>query len=424
MENDSRTGALELALIGLLLFLSCSSCATNWAPAGTSSTSPSTAASGAKETGGLESARVNRVEAEASPFSVPYFPPPERIDLCGEPAPLHNQEALERFDREFTIIVYNHAQVYLWLKRMERYFPVIEGRLRALGFPDDLKYVAIAESDLLPNAASPKGAAGPWQFIPSTGSRYGLDQQGSFDQRYDFEKATESAFRYLGDLNKRFNNWTLAIAAYNCGERRVQDAIQLHGVRDYYQLKLPMETERYVMRILAIKAVLRNPSRYGYSLPKGMGYPQLQVDRVNVSLSRPVSVHSMASAAGINYREFKRLNPTFRSDQIPAGTFEIKLPEGSAQNFQTKLDSHASAPAPTATEAETPATEPKDNLSGSQPTPTKEQPKSGTPRTYTVKKGDTLSGIAHKFNVGADKLRQVNHIKGNTIAAGQTLKIP
>ncbi|HBD09493.1 MAG TPA: hypothetical protein DCZ69_14660 [Syntrophobacteraceae bacterium] len=185
-----------------------------------------------------------------------------------------------------------------------------------------------------------------------------------------------------------------------------------------------METERYVMRILAIKSVLRNPSRYGYNLPKGMGYPQLQVDRVNVSLSRPVSVHSMASAAGINYREFKRLNPTFRSDQIPAGTFEIKLPEGSAQNFQTKLDSHASAPAPTATEAETLATEPKDNLSGSQPTPTKEQAKSGTPRTYTVKKGDTLSGIAHKFNVGADKLRQVNHIKGNTIAAGQTLKIP
>ncbi len=420
MEKNVRTGVLELALIGILLFLSCSSCATNWLPASSSATTP--AASAPKETTGLESAKVNRIESEASPFPVPYHPPPDRIDLCGEAAPLHTQEVLERFDREFTIIVYNHAQVYLWLKRMERYFPTIEGRLRTLGLPDDLKYVAIAESDLLPNAASPKGAAGPWQFIPSTGSRYGLDQQGSFDQRYDFEKATESAFRYLGDLNKLFKNWTLAIAAYNCGERRVQEAIQAHGASDYYQLKLPLETERYIMRILAIKAVLRNPARYGYNLPKGMGYPQLQVDRVNISLSRPVSVHSMASAAGINYREFKRLNPTFRSDQIPAGTFEIKLPEGSAQNFQTKIDSVKTQPA--SAEADAPAAEPQNNISSSKPTPVKGEPKTSGTRTYTVKKGDSLVAIAHKFKVGADKLRQANHLKGNKVSVGQTLKIP
>jgi membrane-bound lytic murein transglycosylase D len=420
MEEKVRTGVFELALIGILLFLSCSSCATNWLPASSSATAP--AASTPKETAGLESAKVNRIESEGSPFPVPYHPPPDRIDLCGEAAPLHTQEVLERFDREFTIVVYNHAQVYLWLKRMERYFPTIEGRLRALGLPDDLKYVAIAESDLLPNAASPKGAAGPWQFIPSTGSRYGLDQQGSFDQRYDFEKATESAFRYLGDLNKLFKNWTLAIAAYNCGERRVQEAIQAHGASDYYQLKLPLETERYIMRILAIKAVLRNPARYGYNLPKGMGYPQLQVDRANITLSRPVSVHSMASAAGITYREFKRLNPTFRSDQIPAGTFEIKLPEGSAQNFQTKIDSVKTQPA--STEVDAPATEPRNDISSSKPIPVKADAKTNGTRTYTVKKGDTLVAIAHKFKVGADKLRQANHLKGNKVAVGQTLKIP
>jgi membrane-bound lytic murein transglycosylase D len=420
MEKNVRTGVIELALIGILLFLCCSSCATNWLPTSSSATTP--AASASKETAGLESAKVNRIESETSPFPVPYYPPPDRIDLCGEAAPLHTQEVLERFDREFTIIVYNHAQVYLWLKRMERYFPTIEGRLRALGFPDDLKYVAIAESDLLPNAASPKGAAGPWQFIPSTGSRYGLDQQGSFDQRYDFEKATESAFRYLGDLNKLFKNWTLAIAAYNCGERRVQEAIQTHGASDYYQLKLPLETERYIMRILAIKAVLRNPARYGYNLPKGMGYPQLQVDRVNISLSRPVSIHSMASAAGINYREFKRLNPTFRSDQIPAGTFEIKLPEGSAQNFQTKIDSVKTQPA--SAESDAPAAEPQNNISSSKPIPVKGEAKTSGTRTYTVKKGDTLVAIAHKFKVGADKLRQANHLKGNKVSVGQTLKIP
>lgn len=422
MKRNVHTGVLELALIGLVLFLSCSSCATSWSPAGSSSTTPSTATAATKEATGPQSAQVPRVDAEASPFSVPYYPPPNQIDLCGEPAPLHVQEVMERFDREFTIIVYNHAQVYLWLKRMERYFPAIEERLRALGLPDDLKYVAIAESDLLPNAASPKGAAGPWQFIPSTGSRYGLDQQGSFDQRFDFDKATDSAFRYLGDNNKLFKNWTLAIAAYNCGERRVQEAIHTLGVADYYQLKLPMETERYVMRILAIKAVLRNPARYGYSLPKGMGYPQFRVDRVNISLSRPVSVQSMASAAGTSYREFKRLNPTFRSDQVPAGTFEIKLPEGSAQGFQAKVDGLKAQPAPVESP---PDAEHKDRMSSAKPAvPIKGPAQSSSTRTYTVKKGDTLLGVAHKFKVSPDKLRQHNRLTGNKLSAGQTLKIP
>ena len=118
--------------------------------------------------------------------SVPYIPAPNSIDLCGEPVPLQRQDVYERFDKEFTLVVYNHAQVYLWLKRMERYFPAIEERLRYYNLPDDLKYVAIVESDLLPNACSPKGAAGPWQFMPSTGSAYGLDQRGSVDKTVRF----------------------------------------------------------------------------------------------------------------------------------------------------------------------------------------------------------------------------------------------
>ena len=420
MKKNIHTGIYGMALVGLALFVSCSSCATNWPPTGSSSTA-STPSSTAKVATGLESAVVTSVETEGSPFPVPYYPPPDKMELCGEPAPLHVQEVLERFDREFTIIVYNHAQVYLWLKRMERYFPSIEERLRALNLPDDLKYVAIAESDLLPNAASPKGAAGPWQFIPSTGSRYGLDQQGSFDQRFDFEKATDSAFRYLSDLNKLFKNWTLAIAAYNCGEKRVQDAIGTHGTPDYYQLKLPLETERYVMRILAIKAVLRNPGRYGYNLPKGMGYPQFRVDRVNLTLGRPASIQSVASAAGISFREFKRLNPTFRSDQIPAGTYEIKLPEGTGSSFQQKVDTVKSAPASV---EPAPPPEPKTKLSSAAPTPVKGQSKSSNGRAYTVKKGDTLLGIAQKFKASVDKIRQLNHLKGNNITVGQTLKIP
>ena len=420
MKKNMHNGILGLAFLTLAFFVSCSSCATNWPPSGTSSATPTPTATTRGETG-LESAVVTPAATEGSPFQVPYYPPPDKMDLCGEPVPLHVQEVLERFDREFTIIVYNHAQVYLWLKRMERYFPSIEERLRALNLPDDLKYVAIAESDLLPNAASPKGAAGPWQFIPSTGSRYGLDQQGSFDQRFDIDKATDSAFRYLSDLNQRFKNWSLAIAAYNCGEKRVQDAIGTHGVADYYQLKLPLETERYVMRILAIKAVLRNPARYGYNLPRGMGYPQFRVDRVNLTLSRPATIQSVAAAAGTTFREFKRLNPTFRSDQIPAGSYEIKLPEGAGASFQQKVDSLKTQPA--AVEAPPPV-EHKPKLSHAPPVPIKGQPKGGGARSYTVKKGDSLLAIAQKFKVSADKIRQMNRLKGNTVAAGQTLKIP
>lgn len=263
-----------------------------------------------------------------------FYPTPTKMDLCGEPVPLHSQDVFERFDKEFTIIVYNHAQVYLWLKRMERYFPWIEERLRRYNLPDDLKYVVIAESDLVPNVASNKGAAGPWQFMPSTGSSYGLEQRGSFDARYDFERATESALRLLEDLRKRHNSWAVAIAAYNCGDKRIFEEMRAQRVTNYYHLKLPQETERYVFRILAIKAVLGNPSQYGYSLPKGQGYPEHRLDRVSLSLSSPLPIQTAAEYAGITFREFKRLNPTLRSDAIPAGTFEIKVPEGKGATFE------------------------------------------------------------------------------------------
>ncbi len=226
------------------------------------------------------------------PIQAPYFPAPSTMDLCGEPVPLHMQEVYERFDKEFTLIVYNHAQVYLWLKRMERWFPMIEERLRALNLPDDLKWVAIVESDLVPNVCSPKGAAGPWQFMPSTGSAYGLEQRGSVDKRYDFERATDSAFTFLNDLYRQYRSWSLAIAAYNCGGKRIQDESRNSGTRDYYHMKLPQETERYVMRILAIKAVLGNPRQYGYDLPRAGATRNSRFDRVNVSLSRPVSIQT------------------------------------------------------------------------------------------------------------------------------------
>ncbi len=364
--------------------------------------------------------------------NAPYIPAPNSIDLCGEPVPLNRQDVYERFDKEFTLVVYNHAQVYLWLKRMERYFPAIEERLRYYNLPDDLKYVAIVESDLLPNACSPKGAAGPWQFMPSTGSAYGLDQRGSVDKRYDFERSTDSAFLLLNDLYKKYNNWSLAIAAYNCGDRRILEQSHMQGVRDYYDMKLPQETERYVFRILAVKAVLSNPNQYGYDLPKGWGYQELKLDRVNVSLSRPVPIQTIASAAGTTYREIKNLNPVFRSDDIPAGNHEIKLPLGTGKVFELNFRYANSAPAdaaspesPTARRPDAPVSSaPAVKAAPAAKAGSARQPQKTREKVYQVKKGDTLSAIAKRHNLSAHELKAANKLKSDDLTPGQKLRIP
>lgn len=340
------------------------------------------------------------------PYITPYFPPPERAEFCGERVPLENQEVRERFDREFTVVVYSHAQVYLWLKRMERYFPWIENQLAVNKLPQDLKFLAVAESDLNMKAMSSAGAAGPWQFISGTGQRYGLCQTPGLDQRYDFELATAGAFRYLGDLYRLFDNWTLAAAGYNCGEKRVRDEMTKQKVSSYYHLKLPLETERYVFRILAIKEVLTHPEKYGYYLPKGCGYPPLRVDQVAVNAA--VSVQAVAECAGTTYRHIKSLNPALTSDTIPPGSHKIKVPEGTGPDVKARVEAMKSSRPATAAAAP-PAMAP----AAVRPAPT----------SHKVKKGETLSEIAEHYRVSSADLRRWNGIKGEQIKVGQVLKI-
>ncbi len=328
----------------------------------------------------------------AQPLEVPYFPVPQKMELCGEAVPMHLEDVRERLDREFTLVVYNHAQVYLWLKRKERFFPALERQLSQQRLPDDLKFVAVAESDLLAHAQSPAGAVGPWQFIASTGAQYGLGQSKLVDERQDFEKSTASAFRYLQDLYGQFQNWTVAIAAYNCGERRMQDEMRKQKVNDYYLLKLPLETERYIFRILAIKEILSHPERYGYALPAGAGYSAIRVDKVPVTLQFPVPIQTLAEAAGITYREFKRLNTAFISDTIPAGAFLLRVPEGKGKEFANRLDALIAARQPAFS-------------------------------YHKVSKGETLTSIAARYNVSPESVKEWNQLAGNTVKMGQSLKI-
>ncbi|GLI34215.1 lytic transglycosylase domain-containing protein [Desulforhabdus amnigena] len=423
MKRESYLRVFFSALAGLALVAGCSTTQTTSTP-----TPPMSVTQTSVQTSVVEPATVSKRDFRHgdAPTLVPYYAPPERMDLCGEAVPLDVADAWERFDKEFTLVVYNHAQVYLWLKRMERYFPWIEERLHSYGLPEDLKYVAIVESDLQPNVCSPKGAAGPWQFMPTTGASYGLEQQGSCDKRFDFEQSTDAAFRLLRDLYSRYNNWALAIATYNCGDKRITDEMRSQGVNNYYLLKLPLETERYVFRILAIKAVLSDPARYGYNLPQGAGYQELKLDRVTVNLSKPVPIQTVASAAGITYREFKKINPSFRSDTIPAGVQELKLPAGTGAAFERNFQS-VQIP-PNARMEETTASPVAKREVGqavqAKADPPKPSAGSNPKRSHTVKSGETLSGLARKYEVSIDDLKKANGIKGDTLPLGQTIIIP
>ncbi len=337
-------------------------------------------------------AMAQAVAPEPGGFPIPYYPPPSRMELCGEAVPIHIEDVRERFDREFTIVVYSHAQVYLWLKRKERYFPWLEKLLAENKLPDDLKYVAVAESDLMASAASPAGAKGPWQFIASTGSRYGLNQSGKVDERHDFDLSTLSAFKYLKDLRDMFQNWTLAIAAYNCGENRVTEEMRKQKVNDYYSLKLPLETERYIFRILAIKEILQHPDRYGYSLPKGAGYSVQNPDRVSMNLPEPLPLLMLAEAAGVTFREFKRLNPSYIADEIPAGAHTFKVPAGKGKEFQARVEVLKSSYKPSFS-------------------------------YHKVSKGETLTSIASRYNVSASELKTWNNLTDTKVKIGQNLKI-
>lgn len=335
-------------------------------------------------------------------MTVPYFAPPERMDFCGERVPLHLPDVRERLDREFTLVVYSHAQVYLWLKRMDRYFPWLEKELVRNGLPNDLKYVAVAESDLIVSACSPAGAVGPWQFIRSTGANFGLNQNGQIDERMDFEMATASAFRYLRNLHEMFSNWTLAVAAYNCGERRVQDELRKQRVDNYYSLKLPLETERYILRILSIKEVLGHPERYGYSLPKNARYPAIRADQVSVRLANPVPVVDLAEAAGITYREFKILNPILISDSVPGGSLILRVPEGKGKEFESRIAGMYPQPQPQAVP--------------------QHQKNSGILK-HKVAKGETLSGIAARYGVSERSIMEWNGMKRKMVQRDQIIKI-
>jgi len=260
------------------------------------------------------------------------------LDFCGEPVPLDDPDVRERLEREMLISLDNSDDLILWLKRAKRYFPVIERVLKENGLPDDLKYITIAESSLKPLAFSHKGASGPWQFIPGTGTRYGLIVGNDIDERRNIYKSTPAAARYLRNLYSMFASWTLAAAAYNMGENGLRSEMTMQRVDDYYKLYLNSETSRYVFRILAAKIIMSNPDKFGYVLSKEDYYLEKPFDTVELSTSRNVPLYIIARAADTHFKVIKDLNPEIKQYHLPSGFHRICIPRGSADGFYERYE--------------------------------------------------------------------------------------
>jgi hypothetical protein len=251
---------------------------------------------------------------------------PAKLDFCGEPVPVDDPEVRKRMDREFLLNLQWDGQVMLYLKRSGEFFPIFEKVLAEEGAPDDLKYLAVAESALF-QAQSSKGAVGLWQFIPETGRRYGLRIDDYVDERRDPEKSTRAAARYLKENRAKFGSWALAAAAYNMGEAATNDDMSFQNGENYFDLYLNEETSRYLFRIVAVKEIMQHPDRYGFYLDRNDYYrlPRYQI----VSESDAITnLASWAAAHGSTYKDIKLANPWILKRMLPkpATPYQINVP--------------------------------------------------------------------------------------------------
>jgi membrane-bound lytic murein transglycosylase D len=218
--------------------------------------------------------------------------------------------------------------------RSGKYFPLMRKILKHHNAPEELVYLSIAESGLNPTIISRAGAVGLWQFMPSTGSSYGLYSDGFRDDRRDFEKSTDAAARHLKDLYKTFNDWYLAFASYNAGPGRITSAMNKCGCKDFWEARtyLPNETKNYVPQILALSFIYRNPKEFGFN-DIDYGTP-ITFDRVNIKAN--LSFEKIAEFCETDIETIRELNPELTQDIIPVYDvpYHLRIPRGTFQKFE------------------------------------------------------------------------------------------
>ncbi len=286
-------------------------------------------------------------------------------------------------------------------RRSGLYRPMIVAQLGEAGLPEQLSWLPLVESGFKERALSTARALGLWQFIASTGYRYGLDRSSWIDERMDTEKSTKAALAYLAALHDLFGDWLTALAAYNCGEHNIlrqinnQKVSYLDQFWDLYS-RLPSETRRYVPRFLATLAILENPAKYGFELPEPL--PPIQYETIEIARATPLE--ALDRALGFETGALAHLNPELRRNATPKEHYLLKVPPGMG-------------PAATASLETLPKWEP--------PAVASMQLEAGSHR---VRSGDTLSGIATRYHTSVAALMSANNLRSDRLSLGQRLRIP
>jgi len=349
-----------------------------------------------------------------------------------------------------------HGTLERALVRSGRYRDMITRVLKEEGVPQDLMYVAEAESGFEPLALSRAGARGMWQFMSSRASGYGLQRSWWIDERQDPEKATRAAAHHLRDLYNQFGDWYLAIAAYNSGPGNVQQAVRRTGYADFWELYkrnvLPRETKNYVPIILAFTVMAKNPAQYGLDKVE----PALPLETDTVRINYPVDLRLVAECVDSDLNTLTELNPSLLRLTTPRdATYDLRLPQGSKDKFEKAMAAipvdkrvswryhHVSAGDTLDSVARHYHASPSsikevNNLQNDElHTDSKliipvtagrladatQVAYSRKPTRYRVRRGDTVLSVADDFGVPADRLRRWNRLKGDRLAHGAVLVI-
>jgi membrane-bound lytic murein transglycosylase D len=286
-------------------------------------------------------------------------------------------------------------------RRSGKYREAIVASLKEAGLPAELSWLPLIESGFKVRALSPARALGMWQFIPSTGYKFGLTRDTWVDERMDPEKSTAAAIEYLKELHSIFGDWTTVLAGYNCGEGLVLRIIQSQQINyldnfwDLYE-RLPRETARYVPMFLATLHIMKDPAKYGFSFEE----PYKPMPFEAVTIDKQVHLEALAGGMGVTFDTLIDLNPELRQNITPNAPYSLRVPHGKSGELLAKLESLTSWRAP-------------------DPAPRREVV------YHKVRSGETLSIIASKYKSNLQDIVNANRLKQkNVLYVGQTLKIP
>lgn len=270
----------------------------------------------------------------APEWTSPYVP--AEVIFADEKVDLRRSDLHERMDRELITFTYGHTLTMLMLKRANRYFPIVEPILREEGIPDDLKYLMVIESNLVPTIKSPAGAMGLWQFMPTTGREMGLEINANIDERCHVEKATRAACRYLRKLHAQSGDWMTVCACYNAGPGGIASRRQSQGESSAMDLLLVEETSRYMFRVMACKQLFEHPQLYGFHLKASDLYPYIApADTVTVTTTI-ADLADFAHAHGCSYAQLIEANPWLRETSLQnksGRTYKILIPDTAALRY-------------------------------------------------------------------------------------------